>query len=174
MRPALFLIAFATWPSSAQDGTAFFETSIQPVLRANCVVCHSEAVRTSGLSLETRESILRGGNRGEIVKPGTPAGILMEAVRQEGSLKMPPGKKLKDEQIAALEKWISMGLPMPEPLTKSKRPGADHWAFQPPKRQPLPEVRDAAWARNPIDRFILAKSEAAGMKASEEADRDRS
>jgi hypothetical protein len=171
VRTALILIVFAALPGWAQDGAAFFESSVQPVLQTNCLGCHSEKLKTSGLSLESRESILRGGNRGEVVKPGSPGGVLLEAIRQSGELKMPPGGKLKEEQIAALEKWISMGLPVPQSATKSRRPGADHWAFQPPKRQAPPENRDSTWARNPIDRYVLAKLEAGKLKPSPEADR---
>ena len=164
VRTALILALFTVLPAAAQDGTAFFEQSVRPVLRANCIACHSEKTLTSGLSLETRESILRGGNRGAVVQLDKPTdGVLLQAVRQTGDLKMPPGRKLKDEQIGVIEKWISMGLPMPAELAKSKRPGADHWAYQPPKKHALPDVRDAAWAKNPIDRFILARLETAKL-----------
>src|SRR4030095_14320525 len=97
--------------------------------------------------------------------------VLIQAIRQTGDLKMPPGGKLKEEQIAAVEKWISMGMPMPEASAKSKRHGADHWAYKPPNRYPLPPVRDQVWSRNPIDRFILARLEGAKLKPSPEADR---
>src|SRR5690242_7775722 len=109
-------------PIAAQDGIKFFEESVRPILRTNCISCHSDTARTSGLSLESRESILRGGNR------GSAAGVLLQALQQSGDLKMPPGRKLKDEQIAAIQKWISSGMPMPEASAKAKRPGSDHWA----------------------------------------------
>jgi hypothetical protein len=161
------LLLAAQQPSS----TGFFETQVQPVLRANCIPCHSDKNLTSGLSLETLESIQKGGNRGPAVKTGDPeASLLVHAIRQTGDLKMPPGGKLKDEQIAILEKWIKDGLPMPEALRKSKRPGANHWAFQAPKRAPIPAVKNQAWVKNPIDNFILARLEKAGLEPSPEAD----
>ena len=163
---------FMVSPAAAQDGDAFFEQSVRPVLRTNCLACHSEKTLTSGLSLETRESILRGGNRGPIVtldKPGD--SVLLQALRQTGDLKMPPGGKLKDEQIAVLEKWIAMGMPMPGASAKSKRPGSDHSGLPAAERYPLPQFGDAAWPRTALDRFVLARLEAAKLKPSPEADR---
>ncbi|MGH9721063.1 MAG: PSD1 and planctomycete cytochrome C domain-containing protein [Bryobacteraceae bacterium] len=151
--------------AQSPEGVAHFEDSVKAVLRNNCLACHSEKNLTSGLSLETRESILRGGNRG-----GAP-GIILDAIRQTGDLKMPVGGKLSPEQIAAIEKWIAAGVPMPENLLRSRRAGADHWAFQAPKKAALPAVLDTSWSRNPIDRFILARLEAAKLKPSPEVDR---
>src|SRR5688572_12171536 len=102
------LLAVATL--TGNEGVDFYKQSVEPVLRSNCVACHSEKSPTSGLSLETRESILRGGNRGAAIEPGKPdEGVLLQALRHAGDLKMPPGRRIKDEQIAAIQKWISMG-----------------------------------------------------------------
>jgi len=167
----LRLVCFITLAASAlcaqqNSGVAFFESTIRPILRTNCLACHSDKNLSSGLSLETRESILKGGNRG----PNTDH--ILNAIRQTGDLKMPPGRKLKDDQIAALERWIKDGMPVPESLMKAKRRGADHWAFQPPKKATLPEVKNTAWAKNPIDRFILARLDKAAITPSPEADRE--
>jgi hypothetical protein len=165
-------LALVVSTSALMAQPSFFETKVQPVLRANCIACHSEKNINSGLSLETRESILRGGNRGPVVQSGAPeSSLLIEAVKHTGSVKMPPGRKLKDEQIAILEEWVKQGLPMPAALQKAKRPGADHWAFQYPKRAPLPVVQNKSWTRNPIDYFILEKIEKANLKPSPEASR---
>jgi len=160
------LLALLALAASAQTPDAqYFETQVRPILRANCWGCHSEANSTSGLSLQTRESILRGGNRGASVD------IILNAARHVGDLKMPPNKKLNGDQVAVLEKWAAAGLPMPENLVKSKRQGAGHWAFQPVARPTPPEVKLESWVRNPIDRFILARLEANQLKPSPEADR---
>jgi hypothetical protein len=158
----IFLLAI---PVVAQTPDAqLFETQVRPILRANCWGCHSEANSTSGLSLQTRESILRGGNRGASVD------IILNAARHVGDLKMPPNKKLTAEQVAVLEQWAAAGLPMPEGMVKSKRPGANHWAYQPVVRPALPDVSNPSWVRNPVDRFILARLDANQMKPSPEAD----
>ena len=159
----IFFFSLAAAAQSADD--QFFETQVRPILRANCWACHSEANSTSGLSLQTKESILRGGNRGASVD------IILNAARHVGDLKMPPNKKLTAEQVEALEKWAAAGLPMPENLVRSKRPGAKHWAFQPMLRYPLPTVTNSAWTRNPIDNFILARIESGKLNPSPEANR---
>src|SRR6187401_3194715 len=153
----------------AQTGdVSFYETTVRPILRNNCFACHTDKTLTSGLSLETRASILRGGNRGPAKT------LLLEAIKQTGDApKMPPGgRKLTDEQIAAVEKWIAADMPMPVATQPTKRKGADHWAFQAPKKVALPAVSDPAWTKNPIDYFILAKLDTAKLKPSAEAPRE--
>lgn len=159
----ILFIAAAIAAQAQTPDAQLFENEVRPILRANCWGCHSEANTSSGLSLQTRESILRGGNRGAGVE------ILLNAARHVGDLKMPPGKKLSEAQVAVLEKWVAAGLPMPEALHKSRRPGMNHWAFQPVRRPALPEVKQAGWVRNPIDRFILARLEANGVSPAPDA-----
>ncbi|MCC6539141.1 MAG: DUF1553 domain-containing protein [Bryobacterales bacterium] len=172
----LFVLAAAIPALVAQTvDAAFYESTIRPILRNNCLGCHSDRKLTSGVSVETRESILRGGNRGPLINKDKPAeSLLLHAVRHSGDApKMPPGgKKLTDEQTAALEKWIAGDVPMPAALLKTKRAGANHWAFQAPKKIAPPAVSDAAWPKNAIDHFILAKLDAAKLKPSPEAARE--
>jgi hypothetical protein len=165
--PVLFCPLLA---QTAPDA-AFFESQIRPVLQSNCLPCHNDQNRTSGLSLATRDSLMAGGNRGVVVKPGKPAeSVLIRAVEQTGDLKMPPGKKLPPEQASALSRWIEMGAPWPQSSANAAKPrGADHWAFQPIRHPDPPPVRDAAWPRNPIDRFILARLEKEQLRPSAEA-----
>ena len=158
------LLAF-TLQALAQTTAESFEANVLPILRTQCWACHSDKNLTSGLSLQSRDMITKGGNRGADPK------VILEAVKQSGDLKMPPGKKLTDTQIAAIEKWVTDGLPMPDRMLKAKRNGADHWAFQPPKKAALPTVAQTDWIKTPLDRFILARLEAAKLKPSPEADR---
>ena len=155
------------------QAVSFFENSVQPVLKSNCLTCHNQRARTSGLALDSREGVLTGGNRGAAVKPGEPdASLLIQAIEQKGVLKMPPGRRLKDEEIAVLRQWIERRAPWPEDRAAIKPAGWDHWAFQPPKRPNIPPIRDSSWVRNPIDNFILARLEHEGIKPSAEADRN--
>ncbi len=55
--------------------------------------------------------------------------------------------------------------------TPSLETGRKHWAFQPLRTTHLPPTQDAAWARNDVDRFILAALEAKGLRPSPAADR---
>ena len=145
-----------------------YEKQVLPVLKTNCFACHAGKNVMSGLVLDSREGLLTGGNRGSAIDAQE---LLVKAVRQEGALKMPPGRKLKPEQIEVIEQWVKSGAPMPDHLLKTKRKGADHWAFQPIAPTATPAVSNPAWARTPIDPFILAQLEAASLKPSPEARR---
>src|SRR5205085_2231535 len=104
------------------------------------------------------------------VVPGDPdKSTLVRAIRYAGELKMPPKSKLPAEAIETLTTWVKMGLPWPEvSRSAAVRPPADavaelrkkHWAFQPVQKPALPTMKDPAWARTPLDRFILARLEA--------------
>ncbi len=175
-RTALAIVVSSMVAAAAAQtpDAAYYESTIRPILRTNCLACHTDKTLTSGLSLESREAILRGGNRGLAIDKDKPAAsLLLEAIRQTGDApKMPPGRKLTEEQIAALEKWIAADLPMPASAQLSKRRGADHWAFQAPKKIARPAVALSAWPKNQIDYFILAKLEAAKLKPAPEASRE--
>jgi hypothetical protein len=85
---------------------------------------------------------------------------------------MPPkGKRLSDQQVAALRAWIDAGAKTPsaEVEARSSSPG-NHWSFRPITRPPMPPVRDTHWVRNPIDHFVLARLEKEGVRPSPEAD----
>lgn len=163
MKYCIFVTSFAI-SVAAFGQVEHFESTVLPILKTNCLACHTDKNPTSGLSLQSRDMIVKGGNRGADPK------VILEAVKQSGELKMPPGKRLTTEQVSAIEKWVTDGLPMPERMLKAKRPGADHWAYQVPKKSVLPEVKQTAWVKNPLDRFVLARLEAANLKPSPEAD----
>jgi mono/diheme cytochrome c family protein len=147
-----------------------------PILQTNCQPCHSSALKSSGLSVASREALLEGGNRGPAMKPGDAASSsLVKAVEQSGDLKMPPGRKLAPEQIATIRDWVQSGAVWPASAvsTSSAKPkGYDWWAFQPVKRQEPPVVADARWSANPIDRFIYARLALEKLKPSPEASRE--
>jgi hypothetical protein len=156
------------------DQIDFFETKIRPLLQSRCLMCHSSEKRTNGLSLESRESVLAGGNRGPAVEPGKPdSSRLVQAVQYSSDLKMPPTGKLNAEEISLLRHWVEIGLPWTELKSSRSRQRGDakHWAFEPVHRFPEPQVRDSAWVRNPIDSFVLARLEKEGLRPAPEADR---
>src|SRR5262249_34675623 len=146
---------------------------IRPLLHNNCVACHNDKKPASGLSLESRNGVLTGGNRGPVLQPGKPdESNLIRAVEQSGDLKMPPPGKLKPEQIADLRRWIEMGAPWPESqASQAKSAATNHWSFRPPVRSQPPAVKNAAWVRNPIDSFVLSRLEKEGLAPSPEAER---
>lgn len=159
-------------PFGAQE-LVYFENNVRPILKSNCDACHNPVNRSSGLSLDSRENLLKGGKRGPAAQPGVPSdSLLIRAVEQTGDLKMPLGRpRLTDQDIATLRQWIDQKLPWSVTKNDGKPRNWDHWAFQPPKHPAAPAVRNTAWVRNPIDNFIVAKLEQEKMQPSPEADR---
>ena len=105
---------------------AFFESKIRPVLVEQCLACHSaEAGKVKGgLRLDSAEAMLRGGDGGPAVVPGDAEGsLLVEAIRYDSYLQMPPSGKLPDATIAAFERWIAAGAPDPRIEGEPAPPG---------------------------------------------------
>ncbi len=158
------------------DELRFFEAKVRPLLAENCFRCHGEEKQEENLRLDSRAGILAGGDRGPALVPGSPEeSLLIKAVNDsDDDLKMPPKKKLTREQIADLSSWIKSGAPWPDdgkPTTTTRRAGMkitakdrSFWSFQPVKRPAAPAIKNAAWATNPIDAFILAKLESSGLQ----------
>ena len=166
-------------------GDELFEKKIRPVLAANCFSCHSINLKApmGGLVLDTNAGLRKGGVAGPVVVPGKPAEsrLLAALSYTDPHLQMPPSGKLPDAMIADFEQWIAAGAPdprkdraagdSPAPLKgMSIEEGRKWWAFQPVKEVPAPKVKDAAWARNKIDSFVLAKLEQNNLKPSPQAD----
>lgn len=159
---------------AAAAGIEFFEKRIRPLLVEHCHQCHGPKQQRSGLLLSSLSGMLQGGDRGPAIVPGQPEkSLLLEAVRySDDDLKMPPKGKLKAEQIADLSRWIELGAPGPAQEVAAGPTPADafdlaerrkHWAYQPLSAGALPMVKGADWCRSPIDFFVLARLEAAGL-----------
>jgi mono/diheme cytochrome c family protein len=166
----------AVQPVTAGDPAAveFFEKKVRPVLAENCYQCHGPDKQKADLRLDSAAGIRKGGESGPPVIPGDPdKSLLLKAVRQSDDLKMPPKSKLKDAEIADLAAWIKLGAPWPAgPVTHASGSDSAHWAYQPVKAPPVPQPRTAnREPRNPIDAFVGAKLETAGLAPSPAADR---
>lgn len=182
---AVTLTCAATTPANADKrGEAFFESHIRPILIDHCIKCHGPDKQKSGLRLDSRDALLRGGESGKIISGNKPdASALIKALRHDGEIQMPPKKKLADETIRHFEAWVKAGTPWPnsksstspKPVVPNVDPiahaRANYWALQPVQKQALPTVKDKAWGQRPIDAFILAKLEMAGVAPSPRADR---
>lgn len=173
MLRALILTTAAVSAVAAPDNRAeFFETRVRPVLAKNCHACHS-ASKMAGLDLSTRDGLLQGGQSGPAIRVGDPDNsLLIQAIDQtHARLKMPPTGKLADAEIADLKTWIRDGGHWPEPkaavISELQR---SWWSFQPVRKPPLPRVKNAAWARTTVDRFVLAQLEAKGLRPGPPAD----
>jgi hypothetical protein len=169
-----------------REGVEFFEQKIRPVLVDQCHSCHSAGAKSlkGELHLDSRAGILKGGETGPAVVPGNlEKSLLITSVRwTDDDLKMPPKKRLPKAAVEDLEAWVRRGAPMPADaagavLAKKKAidydKARDSWAFRPPTAPAVPAVKDAAWVRGPIDAFVLARLEAAGVKPAPALDRRR-
>jgi len=161
---------------------SFFESKIRPVLVQHCYQCHSaEALRSgklkANLLVDSREGMHKGGESGAAVVPGNrEESLLLAALRYDG-FEMPPTGRLPDAVIADFETWIDMGAPDPrdEPAARQEERSIDvaagrrHWSYRRLAPVSPPSVQRDAWPRNDIDRFTLARQEAAGIAPNDEA-----
>ncbi len=157
---------------TAEEGAKLYAGTIQPILEKHCYECHSHANGKSkgGLILDHPTGWLKGGETAPAVVPGEPGkSLLLSAVRHEDKDLRMPKEKLGDQDIAYLERWITLGAPFPPALLASagkKNPieaAKTHWAFQ-PVRPPAAEIR------NSIDDLLSEKLAAAGLAPAPPAD----
>lgn len=159
--PSLALVAFAQVDNHRAVS----------LLRTECGSCHGSGVSLSGLRLDSREALLKGGQRGAAVKPGSPdASPLIEAIKQTGKLKMPPGRKLAEADIDHLSKWVAAGAEWPAGVPQQAPKGEVWWSFRPPVKPAVPDIKNP-WVRTAIDSFILQKLQAEKLRPAAEADR---
>ena len=136
----------------------------------------------SGLRLDRRDDAMRGGYSGPVIQPGQSAAsrlVLLVAGQEQGKIMPPVGAKLTPREIGMLRAWIDQGAIWPSetspapPSSQSVRsaPKEEHWSFQPIRQVVPPPVRNQAWARNPIDQFVLARLESEGVEPAPEADK---
>ncbi len=131
------LASMLLFESAFADDSAetFFELKVRPVLATNCLPCHGGKKTNSGLRVDSRDGLLRGGDRGPAIVPGEPGkSLLIQAVRRmDPDLKMPPDRALPEESSRALADWVAQGAPWPK-ATNAKLPAGQtsqpHWAFQ--------------------------------------------
>lgn len=167
----------------ADDGIAFFESKVLPVLQQRCYECHAHEKKIKGgLALDLRKGWEVGGDNGPAVVPGKPEqSLLIKAVRYlDADVEMPPKGKLAASEIEVLEKWVAMGAPDPrskDDVAAERSKGVDleegrkFWAFQPVKKAAVPAVQDRSWPVDPVDRFVLAKLEHAALQPVADASR---
>ncbi|MEJ1237857.1 PSD1 and planctomycete cytochrome C domain-containing protein [Chryseolinea sp. T2] len=149
-----------------------YNLHIRPILSDRCFKCHGPDgnQRKAKLRLDTPEgayAALKDDPEGHVIVPGDPehSEVYLRIATADTSLIMPPVKsnlKLSEQDIAYIRKWIEQG-------AKYKR----HWAFIPPQKHSIPTVENEDWPANPIDNFVLAKMEQAGLEPNEAADRER-
>ncbi|MFO0903993.1 MAG: PSD1 and planctomycete cytochrome C domain-containing protein [Pirellulales bacterium] len=171
---------YAADPPSPEQ-LEFFERQVRPLLVQHCYACHAKGQKKGGLTLDSRAALLAGGDSGPaLAVDRLEASLLLEAVRYEGGVQMPPSGKLTAQEIDVLKRWVLQGAPWPP----EKMGGGDiresgtiddsdrrFWSFVPPQRAPFPSVADAAWSRTGIDPFIAVRREAEKLPVAPDADR---
>jgi hypothetical protein len=184
LRPITALLFAPLALLAAGDDDLFFESKVRPVLIKRCYDCHSTEKKTKGgLALDTRGGWQHGGDNGPAIVPGDlTKSLVIKAVRYlDKDFAMPPKSRLPADEVAILEEWVKRGAPDPrtDDAAKAAKPkrsidletGRKFWAFQPVADPAAPAVKDSAWSQDPVDRFLLAKIEAKGLKPAGDADR---
>ncbi len=145
-----------------------YARDIAPLLAAQCGACHSAESNASGFSVNSIAAVLAGGKKhGKAVIGGHPErSPLIRMVRGSLSPRMPLGRELSEADIARLEAWIRE-----LPAEQAPEAAAWRWPFEKPVKPAIPNVAEPGWVRNPIDAFILAKLEAAGLRPAPAASR---
>jgi len=166
LRWAVGLGAIITIPvaSAAVD----FGKEIEPILVKRCSECHGPDQQKAGLRLDSRESALRPAKSGKAaVVPGKPSEspLLVRVRSGDPDEVMPPkGERLSSREIEALSRWVEEGAIWPDFDPRN------HWSFRAPVRPELPAAKRSNWARNEVDRFILARLEKEGLSPQPQAD----
>ncbi len=182
LRPLLAALACGLSAAAATDPAKLppaatakvnFERDIVPLFENSCVNCHGPKRTESGLRLDSAADALKGGEHGPAFIAGKSAESLLvqvtAGVHAELAQMPKKGDKLTPEQIGLLRAWIDQGANWPATAKVDK--AAHHWAFKAPVKPPEPKVKNAAWAKTPLDKFILAKLEQEGLKPSPETDK---
>jgi len=161
---------------AAEDGEAFFEKEVRPLLAEHCGKCHGAAKQWGDLRLDSRAALIKGGENGTVVVPGKPEeSRLIEAVRYKGETQMPPDGPLGAAQVAILEKWVQLGAPWPASAvpadTERQQKHKTHWAFQPVAKVEPPLVAQSDWCSTPVDQFVRQRLDQAGLAPAIIADR---
>lgn len=153
--------------SLTADDTLQFNRDIRPILSANCFQCHGfdSKARQAELRLDIPDGALTEHDGRVAIKPGKPdvSEVWKRISSTDKDTVMPPPdshKELKPAEKDLLRRWIEQGAGYQK-----------HWAFEAPVRHPEPTVKNEAWVRNPIDRFVLARLEREGLTPQSEADR---
>lgn len=147
-----------------------FNFHVRPILSDRCYHCHGpdEKSRKANLRLDLQEETIKKIPESENypIFPGKPweSEVIKRILSDDEEILMPPPDSrlsLDEEEKAILIKWIQQG------ATWKK-----HWAYIPPEKAPLPNIKDKAWARNEIDFFVMEQLERKGLNPSNEADKE--
>jgi mono/diheme cytochrome c family protein len=169
----LAIVGAWTVTGGAGDGHPAEESvsrRMRPIL-SRCIECHASEDPAGGLDLTTRQAALRGGESGAAIRPGDAARSLV--YRKVAARKMPPKEPLSADQVALVRAWVEAGAEWDTSLSAPSATAGEAglWALRPIVQPEPPTVRSAAWVADPIDAFILAGLDRAGLAPAPPADR---
>ncbi|MBC7820271.1 MAG: PSD1 domain-containing protein [Planctomycetaceae bacterium] len=150
-----------------------FAKDVRPLLEKHCWKCHGAEKQESGLRLDSRAALLKGGDIGQVIaaEDSERSKLILLVSGTDPQTVMPPdGPQLKPAEVGILRAWIDQGCVWPDG-DAPKETKNTHWAYQPIRRVAPPAVKKSDWVRNPIDQFVLAELEKRGISPSPEADR---
>jgi hypothetical protein len=169
-------VNYAALLPPAHTGNVEFARDIQPILKRHCYECHSADQEDGGVNLGMRQRALQGGDNGPIFLAGDSANsrlVHLVAAIQPEEVMPPEGQRLTPSEIGLLRAWIDQGavwptgIDVPDPREELAH---THWAFQPLRSVDEPVPKNTVWSKSPIDRFVLARLETAGVTPQGPAD----
>jgi mono/diheme cytochrome c family protein len=170
-----FAIGSQTWErttnASTRQARVDFVRDVQPIFQATCYGCHGANKQMAGLRLDSKQIAL---SKVIVPRQSNQSALYQRIAGIGDQARMPMGKDpLKLAEIATIKAWIEQGAEWPEESAIRNPQSAikQHWAFIAPVRPALPQVKNKAWIKTPIDQFVLARLEKEGLRPSPEADR---
>ena len=144
-----------------------FNRDVRPILSNNCFACHGPdtAARQADLRLDIEKSATSEHDGHAAIVPGNleRSELIRRISSDDEDERMPPkdsNKQLKPQEIELLKQWIKEGAKW-----------SLAWAYISPRETPTPDVKDRTWPKNAIDKYVLARLEAEGLRPSPDADK---
>ncbi len=179
---SVWLVLFALcgdMPSRSQE--VDFARNVRPIFQQHCLRCHGEEKQQGGLRFDSSADAMRSGDSGElsiVPRQAEKSELIRRVTSDDSQARMPPeGDRLTAVQIEWLRKWINEGARWPDdpslgvPTARKEMvvtaEDRKHWSFQSLQVIALPTVEDLQWVRTPIDQFVLAKLESAGVQPAQ-------
>jgi mono/diheme cytochrome c family protein len=174
MRAAILSLVLLMPQEASGPQRVDFVRDVQPLFKAHCLKCHGAEKTKGQLRLDSKPLALKGGLSGKVIVPGDGKGSrLVELLLTKDAEDRMPAKAepLAPEKIELIRRWIDEGADWPDSASVDVKV-QKHWAYVKPVRPAAPPVKNAAWVRNPIDAFVLARLEKEGLIPSPEAPRE--
>jgi hypothetical protein len=187
LRMLLFVVVYLFQPANSFAGQVDYLQAVQPLLKDRCYRCHGSEKQKGGLRLDSKVSVLQGGDSGTpaIVHGHADQSLLFELVASsDDDERMPPSNakeaRLEQSELDVLKRWIDSGAEWPETLSldidtspvalKITQDDRQHWSFVPIAKVTPPIPKNRSWLQTPVDAFIRQTQEEHQIEPSKPAD----